>query len=418
MSKPGVWGVGIGQTSSGNLGIVILVDKEERKANLPTAVEDLESDIRVVGDIKLHTINLGVSGGNNIVSGGICVGGTIGFKVCDNTNVSVGGLITNNHVAAAGIPYFCPNTAPLGTYFFSPGIEDNYCSTSGLTNVGTLDRFVPVVLDDSTANYVDAAFVQSSDAKLSNYINLIGYQNNTVATAQLYEYVCKSGRTSHLTCGQVTAVNLTMNLNYSELGPCGQTGYARLVQQIMYSPISPYTTMSQQGDSGSPVVDINTHAAVALNFAGDGVNGYGNLIGNVLSDLNVSLCGSIEGRTPPQPSMLVNGSYGPLSVSHTQPITLTISLNPEGYTNTNADWWAGRYNEGLNQLLFLNSSLQWTTQTVPLYQGPLFALGATSWNMGTLSPGTYEFTFGVDLTMDGILDNPLYYATPVVVYVY
>jgi hypothetical protein len=57
----------------------------------------------------------------------------------------------------------------------------------------------------------------------------------------------------------------------------------------MYSPTLPSTTMSTNGDSGSPVVDPNNNA-VALNFAGDGLgDGFGNPIQSVLDALNVSL---------------------------------------------------------------------------------------------------------------------------------
>jgi len=176
--------------------------------------------------------------------------------------------------------------------------------------------------------------------------------------------------------------------------------------------------MSQPGDSGSPVVDSGTHKAVALNFAGDGYYGYGNPIGDVLSALNVSLCGSIQYRTAPQPSVKINGRSGTFNVSHTQPLTLTISLDPGGYTNQNADWWVVKCNVGLNQCYTLNPALQWTTQSVPMYQGGLFSLSPTDWPMGTFPIGTYQFYFGVDLTENGILDSPLYVPAPVIVTVY
>jgi hypothetical protein len=285
MDLPGVHGVGIGE-KSGHIGILILVDDESRMPYMPKTVEDMSAIIRAVGEITAHQINLGVDGGNNIVCDGYCASGTVGFKVCDNTTSGVGGFITNNHVAATGCPGLCPNKAPLGTNFFSPSFCDG-----GTTNVGTLSRFIPIVLDDATLNYVDAAFVQSTDAQVSNNIQGIGPQNNSVVTAYLGQAVCKSGRTSGLTCGTVRGINLTISVNYSDDGHCGT---AILSNQVMYSPTSPYTVMSQPGDSGSPVVEANTNAAVALNFAGDiSGDGFGNPIGVVLSALNVSLCGNI-----------------------------------------------------------------------------------------------------------------------------
>jgi hypothetical protein len=286
MGLPGVHGVGIGENFD-HIGILILVDDESRASFMPKIVEDVPAIVRAVGEITAHQINLGVDGGNNIVCNGYCASGTVGFKVCDNTTSGVGGFITNNHVAATGCPGLCPNNAPLGTNFLSPSFCDG-----GITNVGSLNRFIPIVLDDATLNYVDAAFVQSTDAQVSNNIKGIGPQNNTIVTAYLGQAVCKSGRTSGLTCGTVTGINLTIRVDYSDVGSCGN---AILSNQVMYSPTSPYTVMSQSGDSGSPVVEANTNAAVALNFAGDtSGDGFGNPIGAVLSALQVSLCGSVS----------------------------------------------------------------------------------------------------------------------------
>jgi len=305
---PGVHGVGIGE-SSGKLGIVILVDDESELKYIPKSVGNMPAAIHVVGEITAHTINLGVSGGNSLICNGYCAGGTVGFKVCDNTTTGVDGIVTNNHVAASGCPGLCPNNSPIGTAFFSPGVIDTkpVCSTTGAVNIGSLRRFVPLVLDGLTTNYVDAALVQSTDAFVSNNIHGLGVQNNTVVAPSLGQAVCKSGRTSGVTCGTVTGINMTVNVNYGQ--PCGT---ARFSNAIMYSPTAPYTVMSQPGDSGSPVVNANTNAAVALNFAGtqSGI-GIGNPIGAVLSALQVSLCSSstwvsISGATASSPALAWN----------------------------------------------------------------------------------------------------------------
>ncbi len=298
---PGVKGVGIGE-DQGKLGILVLVDDESRLPHIPGAVEDMSAITQVVGEITAHAINLGVSGGNSITCligpYYYCAGGTVGFKVCDNTTAGVDGIISCNHVAASGCPDLCPNNAPIGTPFYSPGVIDStqVCTTKGLTDIGALNRFVPIVLDGVTVNYVDAAFVQSNDTLVSNNIYGIGAQNNTVVAAYLGETVCKSGRTSGVTCGTVTGINLTVNVNYGQ--GCGTQGVGVFQNMIMYSPTAPYTVMSQPGDSGAPVVDANTHAAVALNFAGTNSGiGVGNPMGAVLSALQVSLCGSVSGSS-------------------------------------------------------------------------------------------------------------------------
>lgn len=303
MSRPGVQGVGIGE-KDGELGILILVDEKGRELELPTEIEYLPVIVRVVGQIKAHQINLGVSGGNDIVCQ-LCDVGTVGFKVCDNTIPNVGGWISNNHVVVSGCTGTpgekCPNMAPLGTNQFSPGLVDNtpVCTTTGAANVGTLNRFVTFVLDaGGTNNPVDAGFVQSTDAQVSDNIQGLGVQSNTVAAPFLTQAVCKSGRTTGVTCGTVTGINVTADISYDTCGT------ARFINQVMYAPTPPDTTMSQSGDSGSPVVN-GANDAVALHFAGDGVNGYGNPIGTVLAQLQVSLCGDI----PEPPTANANGPY-------------------------------------------------------------------------------------------------------------
>ncbi|MDP2158027.1 MAG: CARDB domain-containing protein, partial [Nitrospirota bacterium] len=99
---------------------------------------------------------------------------------------------------------------------------------------------------------------------------------------------------------------------------------ARFKNVIMYSPSAPYTVMSQSGDSGAPVVDANTGAAVALNFAGNSAGiGFGNRIADVLSALQVSLCDSVSGSPAP-----------------TQ-YQLTTSVNPVGGGSVNPDCSSG-----------------------------------------------------------------------------
>jgi hypothetical protein len=341
---PGVQGVGITE-DLGKPGILILVDDENRRPHMPKTIEDLSAVTRVVGEITAHAINLGTSGSNSLICSNYCSGGTVGFKVCDNTNTGVDGIITNNHVAASGCPNLCPNNAPLGTSFFAPGVIDTnpVCSTSGATAIGSLNRFVPLALDGATINYADAAFVQGADTLVSNTIQGLGAQNNTVVAAYLGQTVCKSGRTSGVTCGTVTGINLIVNVNYGKA-----CGVARFNNAIMYSPTAPYTVMSQSGDSGAPVVDANTNAAVALNFAGtsNGV-GIGNPIGAVLSALQVSLCDSVSGTpsssttvttSPPGKQIIVDGvAYtAPYSFSWTagESHTLSVASPQSGGTGT------------------------------------------------------------------------------------
>ncbi|MGD0262106.1 MAG: hypothetical protein ABSD29_20260, partial [Verrucomicrobiota bacterium] len=224
-----------------------------------------------------------------------CASGTIGFKVCDNTS-GASGWISNNHVAGHGTDG-CPNSAPIGTPEYQPGSVDTSCEAA--QNVGTLNRIVSISFVGN--NTVDAAFVQGSDTAVSANILNLGAQVNNVVAAYLGQVVRKNGRSSGCTQGTVAGINMTINVSYDTCGT------ATFINQIWYSPTAPSTTMSQSGDSGSPVVDVNNDA-VALNFAGDGTNGFGNPIGAVLTALNVSLC-SAACTFPTSYSVTGGGAY-------------------------------------------------------------------------------------------------------------
>ena len=349
ISRPGVKGVGIG-AKDGQAGILILVDQQSREFEMPTTVGDMPVIVKEVGRIVAEQVmDLGQSAGNDILCGGpgpctggtcnFCDVGTAGFKVCDNTAPNVGGFITNNHVAVSGCPGKCPNNAPIGTNLFHPGLVDNVpvCTTTGATNVGTLNRFVTMVLDGSTQNDVDAAFVQSTDALVSENIDGIGAQNNTTYnTVALGDPVCKSGRTTGVTCGTITGINLTIDVGYDQAGDpspglCG-TGAGRFRNIIMYSPTPPDTDMSQGGDSGAPVIlNDGTNRAVALHFAGvsGGADGYGTPIDTVLTQLNVSLCSDI----PEPPIADADGPYN----GECQGTVTTIQLDGTGSSDPDGD---------------------------------------------------------------------------------
>lgn len=307
LATEGVRGVGIGD-QSGRSTIIILVDDPSREAQLPTNLDSFAVSVRVVGTIRAVAcggsnpqatyplpVPLGVSGGNALSIGGSnCISGTIGFKVRDNTTGFIG-WISNNHVVGHGTNG-CPDAAPVGTPQYQPGPIDASPVCSAEQFIGTLSRVVPILFGAGN-NVVDAGFVLSSDTAVSSDILNLGPQVNNVVPAFVGQVVRKNGRTSNCTEGTVTGINMTIPINYSENGalPCGT---ATFTNQIMYAPTAPSTTMSQPGDSGSPVVDENNNA-VALNFAaetaGNGV-GFGNPMNAVLSALNVSLSSSASSQ--------------------------------------------------------------------------------------------------------------------------
>ena len=69
MSRPGVQGVGIGAKGN-NPAIVILVNEDKQEAQLPTELNGLPVIIKKVKKFVAEQINLGISGGNDILCSG------------------------------------------------------------------------------------------------------------------------------------------------------------------------------------------------------------------------------------------------------------------------------------------------------------------------------------------------------------
>ncbi len=216
-------------------------------------------------------VPMGISTSSNLY----CGAGTLGFKACDGVSI---GYVTNNHVAAAGGPFSCPNGAPFNTPQFHRATLDAGCALAA--NIGNLARFVPL---NAAFNFVDAAYVRSDNGRVSNAIRDIGVPTRrprTPRSLRFGEVVQKSGRTTGLTFGRIAAVNVATTINY------GRCGSARFFGQIAIVGLSP-CFFSQPGDSGSPVVDAANNP-VGLLFAGGGNVTFINPITEVLARLGLT----------------------------------------------------------------------------------------------------------------------------------
>ena len=253
-------------------------------------------------------ITLGTSGGNNNdydTKGNQiqdCCGGTLGSLIQSSSGKQF--LLSNNHVLARS------DQAAVGDIVIQPGLIDNSCTPygegAGTEEVATLTGWLP--LKSSTTN-ADAAIAQVNSGAVSTtgaILELGKLQSNgTLAAAPpgisstggkgeaaaLNMTVAKSGRTTGLTCANIAAVNLDVEISYYT--NCAET--------------SPYLTktytnqlgiegnqFSDAGDSGSLVVDAANAEPVGLFFAG-GLNtsgmseGVANPAPDVINELNTQL---------------------------------------------------------------------------------------------------------------------------------
>ncbi len=227
-------------------------------------------------------IALGSSGGNNndydahdnqIVD---CCGGTLGALVQDNSGRQY--LLSNNHVLARS------DHANVGDAIVQPGLIDNNCTPygdgSGIVPVASLTEWLPL---RSSQTNVDAAIAQvnsgavnaggsilelgpmQSDGTLAAAPPGVTSSGGTGEAASLLLRVAKSGRTTGLTCGTITALGLDVSVDYYR--DCAET--QPYLTRIFTNQIAiSGNQFSDAGDSGALVVDAANAEPVGLLFAG------------------------------------------------------------------------------------------------------------------------------------------------------
>jgi hypothetical protein len=168
--------------------------------------------------------------------------------------------------------------------------------------VGTLESFVPL---SSKQTNVDAALALMTPGAVDASGSILGLgtpgangalsaappmagEGEALTAANLGMNVVKSGRTTGLTCSNVSAVALTVKVDYYK--DCAETQpwtTKTFTDQIGISG----SHFTDSGDSGALVLDANNAQAVGLYFAG-GTDGDGNglsvvnPIGDVLGELS------------------------------------------------------------------------------------------------------------------------------------
>jgi len=233
---------------------------------------------------QVFPVKLGTSGGNiNDRSKAFCYGGTLGSLVEDGEGIQY--ILSNNHVLAR------TNLAVIGEDIIQPGLIDQNptCNQDRNDEVADLSAFIPILFKAKKTmptNNVDAAIaeVRSGAVISTGEILDIGMISNATLDPAIGLGVQKSGRTSGLTKGTISSVNVTVDVSYGS----GKT--ARFINQILITPGS----FLAGGDSGSLMVeDVDTTPhAVGLLFAGSSSVAIANPIGAVLSSFGVTMVGS------------------------------------------------------------------------------------------------------------------------------
>ncbi|MEW6213636.1 MAG: hypothetical protein AB1478_00285 [Nitrospirota bacterium] len=257
-------------------------------------------------------IQLGTSGGNiNDINRLYCCGGTLGSLVQSN-NVQY--ILSNNHVLAK------TNKGKIGEDIIQPGLIDQnpVCYQDSNDAVADLSKFVPISFRSGTTNKVDAAIAQIRIGAVdtSGSILDIGQVSSSTVVPAINVPVKKSGRTTGLSTGKITAINATVKVIYNKTCGIGSQT-ATFINQIMIGPAG----FSAGGDSGSLIVEdcLPYPRAVGLLFAGSNTVTVANPIIEVLSKLGISMVGTNEYCTSGGTSGGVTGSSAMTAQSQLPP---------------------------------------------------------------------------------------------------
>jgi hypothetical protein len=227
-------------------------------------------------------ILLGSSGGNNadydtrgnqIVD---CCSGTLGALVEDAGKRQY--ILSNNHVLARS------DHAGVGDAIIQPGLIDNNCAplgdSAGVQPVASLVGWLPLSSKQTNADAAIAQITSRSVDTSGSILELGGRQaDGTLAAAPpgisstgghgeaaiLDLQVAKSGRTTGLTCGGISAVDLDVTVDYYL--DCAETR-PYLTKTFTHQLGMSGNQFSDAGDSGALVVDAANAEPVGLYFAG------------------------------------------------------------------------------------------------------------------------------------------------------
>ncbi|HTX11634.1 MAG TPA: hypothetical protein VME22_23635 [Solirubrobacteraceae bacterium] len=233
-----------------------------------------EVDVQYIGELTKLEASSGESARVRPARPGTSIGhyaitaGTLGaFVRVDGSDQPR--ILSNNHVLAD------ENRGSTGDEILQPGVFDG--GKAGADRIGTLERFV--ALDPSSVNDVDAALaILDEQIEFDPTLEAIS-TSRQLADIEKVQQVIKRGRTTQLTRGAVTAIEVdNVVVRFS-------TGQMRFDGQIeIASPDA--GGFSRGGDSGSLIVDEPSGDAVGLVFAGSdqgGAHGSGVSYGNPLA---------------------------------------------------------------------------------------------------------------------------------------
>mgnify|MGYP006284710919 CR=1 FL=1 len=302
MSDPLVVGTATGLDDRGQPAIIVYLENDRGGRDVPSEIQGIPVKKVVSGQIRMlkggggstsgHTaryprpVELGVSGGNSKdFAYPYCCSGTLGALLHDGAGTQY--VLSNKHVFAGDQAASAndPDVAEIGQAINQPGLIDVGCQDRSADYVANLSGWcVDGINIDCAIAEVIPGMVDPAGSILE-----IGVLSSTTMDAYVGLAVKKSGRTSGLTRGSVSALNGTFNIIGSD--ECGGEQTEELFTgQIVVSG----RKFLLGGDSGSLLVeDVATNPrAVGLLFAGSTQTAIANPIDNVLTYWGLYMVGN------------------------------------------------------------------------------------------------------------------------------
>jgi hypothetical protein len=277
-----------GEPGASGITLFVVHDMEHEDAKR-VVVDSMGVQAAASDDVPVHTIETGIIEAQTFrsrIRPSPC-GNSIGhYKITAGTQGCLAtGLhaprssrllvLSNNHVLAN------VNAGVYGDCIVQPGPYDG--GVCPRDQVAILERFVPINFAAGARNYVDCATGWAWPERVRKEFLPSLFRVGSVPVAPFLGMpVGKSGRTTQLTSGRVTALSATINVSY------GGGRVATFADQIAIQ--APSGNFSAGGDSGSLIWTWDTaRRPVGLLFAGGGNVTFANKIGRVLTALDIRL---------------------------------------------------------------------------------------------------------------------------------
>jgi hypothetical protein len=350
LALPGVVGTGVGLNPAGRP-VVRVFTAAQGTGGIPANLDGVPVAVQVTGAFVVRSdpttrqrpAPLGFSVGHPDITAG-----TIGARVKDGSGKLY--ILSNNHVLANS------NAGALGDPTLQPGPYDG--GQNPADAVGSLAK-VKLINFSGGSNTMDAALAGTTSANVGNstpaddgygtpasaifgdadHNGLFDNKANLLGLA-----VQKYGRTTGLTKGTISEINVTVTVCYEGFSIfCSKS--ATFTDQVAIGSSS----FSDGGDSGSLIVTDNTgRNPVALLFAGSSTRTLANRVDLVLQEFGVTVDGAEGGSPEPTGSSHVGDLDGAATINRNSSwnpsITITVhdqSHAPVANATVSGSWSNG-----------------------------------------------------------------------------